>query len=166
MCVFTAVMLGPAADGAHAQQVPRWALTAEGGVSDIHGETEAEGGAVGLRLQRRVAGFDWIRVEVGFTAGWADVDFQTAEMGVELRLCPSCRITGFIGGGGGFVNEPSRNGGMLRANAGFEVRLTERFAARAMGQVGTHDGVRGPHLGMLGISYRFGGASRPAATTP
>jgi hypothetical protein len=115
---------------ADAQQVPRWAVAVEGGVSDIHGETEAEGGAV------------------AFTAGWADEDFQTAEAGVELRLCPSCRITGFIGGGGGFLNEPDWNGGMLRASAGFEVRLTSRLAAR----------------GLLGVSYRFGGISRPAAS--
>jgi hypothetical protein len=158
------MVAGFAASAASAQEVPRWAVAAEGGVSDIHGRTEAEGGAAALRLQRRVAGFDWIRAEAAFTAGWADEDFQTAELGVELRLCASCRITGFIGGGGGFLNEPDWNGGMLRASAGFEVRVTQRFAFRAFGQVGTHDGVRGPHLGMVGVAYRFGATARPASS--
>lgn len=162
--IVTIVVGGLLAPAVEAQQVPRWAIAAEGGVSDIHGETEAEGGAVALRLQRRVAGFDWMRVEAAFTAGWADEDFQTAELGIELRLCPSCRITGFLGGGGGFLNEPDWNGGMLRATAGFEVRITEHFAFRALGQAGTHDGVRGPHMGMAGISYRFGGSARPVST--
>ena len=44
--ILAAVSLGTAGL-VQAQEVPRWAVAAEGGVSDIHGRTEAEGGAAG-----------------------------------------------------------------------------------------------------------------------
>ena len=144
-----------AAAPARAQERP-WTVILEGGVSDMHGETAADGGAGALRLARRIAGYDWMRAEVAFTGGAADEDFGTAELGIELRLCPTCRIVAFVGGGGGFLYEPEWNGGMLRANAGLEGRISSRLSVRAMAQAGTHDGVRGPHLAMIGLAWRFG----------
>lgn len=151
---------------AAAQQPRPWTLIGEAGVSDIHGETEAEGAGAAIRLARRVFGYEWLRAEVALTGGNAEEDFGTAELGIELRLCPTCRFTGFVGGGGGLLYEGKGGdtpgdwtGGMLRANVGFEVRLSERFSARAMAQAGTHDGVRGPHLATVGLAWRFGGGA-------
>lgn len=149
-----------ASGDARAQPLRPWAVTVEGGVSDMHGKTAADGPAGAVRVSRRVMGYDWLRAEVALTGGSADEDrgFGTAELGLELRLCSSCRVAGFIGGGGGFLKETRWEGGLLRANAGVEARLSPRFSARAMVQAGTHDGVRGPHLAMLGVVWRFGGA--------
>jgi hypothetical protein len=144
---------------AHAQQ-RAWAITLEGGVSDMHGETAADGGAGALRVSRRMFGYEWMRGEVALTGGSADENrgFGTVELGVEFRLCATCRFTGFVGGGGGWLKETRWDGGMLRANVGVEARVWRRFSVRAMAQAGTHDGVRGPHLAMLGLTWRFGRA--------
>ena len=133
-------------------------MTLEGGVSDVHGETAVDGLAGALRISRRLLGCEWMRGEVALTGGSADEDrgFGTAELGIEFRLCSTCRFTGFVGGGGGFLAETRRNVGMLRANVGVEARVSDRFSLRATAQAGTHDGVRGPHLAMLGVIWRFG----------
>jgi hypothetical protein len=151
---FLAISSVPAA---FAQQRP-WAVTLEGGVSDMHGETRVEGGAGALRVSRRLMGYPWLRGEVAFSGGSAGDDrgFGTAELGIELRWCTQCRFTPFVGGGGGWLKESHWDGGMLRANAGVEARVTERLSARLMAQAGTHDGVRGPHLATLGLTWRFG----------
>lgn len=157
-----ALVAGPALLGAatpaRAQSLRPWAVTLEGGVSDVHGETGVDGGAGALRISRRLAGHDWLWGEVAFTGGSEDRNrgFGTAELGVELRWCAACRVAAFIGGGGGYMSEPHWDGGMLRANAGVEARVSERFAVRAMAQAGTHDGVRGPHLAVLGLTWRWG----------
>jgi hypothetical protein len=149
-----------AAAPAHAQQMRPWAVTLEGGVSDMHGKTAVDGPAGALRLSRRLMGYEWLRGEVAVTGGSADENrgFGTAELGLELRWCSSCRFTAFIGGGGGWLTETRWNGGMLRGNLGVETRVSQRFSLRAMTQAGTHDGVRGPHLAMLGLIWRFGRA--------
>jgi len=133
-----------------------WTVIVEAGVSDVHGHTEADGFGGAVRLQRRVFGYDWMRAEVAFTGGAADENFGTAELGLEFRLRAHRRITGFLGLGGGFHDEEHWNGGMLRANAGVEARLTGRLSARANVQAGTHDGVRGPHLATLGLAWSLG----------
>jgi hypothetical protein len=145
------------ASAAQAQQRP-WAVTLEGAVSDMHGETRVEGPAGALRLSRRLMGYEWLRGELAMTGGTAEEDrgFGTVELGVELRWCSTCRFTPFIGGGGGWLKETHWDGGMLRANAGVEARLSSRFSARLMAQAGTHDGVRGPHLATLGLIWHFG----------
>lgn len=150
-----------AVPGARAQERPPWAVALEGAVSDMHGETRADGAAGALRVSRELMGYDWLRAEVALTGGSADQNrgFGTAEVGLELRFCSSCRFTGFVGGGGGYLKETRWDGGMLRANAGVEARLSRRFSARAMAQAGTHDGVRGPHMATVGVVWRFGGGS-------
>lgn len=138
------------------QTLRPWTVIVEMGVSDVHGRTEADGFGGALRLARRLFGYDWMRAEVAFAGGQADRNFGTAELGLEFRLCARCRITGFLGLGGGFLQEEHWNGGMLRANVGAEARLSERFSVRVAAQAGTHDGVRGPHLATLGVAWRFG----------
>jgi hypothetical protein len=96
-----------------------------------------------------------MRAEVAFTGGNADENFGTAELGLEFRLCARCRFTGFLGLGGGYMNEEHWDGGMLRANAGVEARITSRLSARASVQAGTHDGIRGPHLATVGLAWGF-----------
>ena len=169
-----ALLLGPAARTSAAQVPPLgegqepiepkastavtlrpWTVIVEAGVSDVHGHTEADGFGGAVRLQRRVF-YDWMRAEVAFTGGAADENFGTAELGLEFRLRVRGRFTGFLGLGGGFHDEEHWNGGMLRANAGVEARLTSRLSARANVQAGTHDGVRGPHLATLGLAWSLG----------
>jgi hypothetical protein len=135
-----------------------WAVTLEAGVSDMHGKTAADGPGGAFRASRRLMGHDWLRGEVALTGGSADEDrgFGTAEIGLEIRLCTACRVTGFAGGGGGYLKEAHWDGGLLRANVGAESRISDRLSVRLMAQAGTHDGVRGPHLATLGLIWRFG----------
>ena len=142
----------------HAQSQRPWSVTLEGGVSDVHGKTAVDGPGGALRMSRRLRGYDWMRGEIALTGGTADEDrgFGTVEAGVEFRWCSACRITPFIGGGGGWLKESHWDGGMLRANVGFEARVSERLSARVMAQAGTHDGVRGPNLATLGLTWHFG----------
>ena len=139
--------------------VSQWTAIVEAGVSDVHGHTEADGFGGGLRLQRRIMGYDWMRAEVAFTGGTADENFGTAELGLEFRLCARCRFTGFVGLGGGYLKEEHWDGGMLRANAGVEARVWRRLSVRAAVQAGTHDGIRGPHFATLGLAWGFGRTS-------
>jgi hypothetical protein len=156
------VLLSAVPAGAQAQRP--WAVTLEGGVSDMHGETKVEGPAGALRVSRRLLGYDWLRGEVALTGGSAGDDrgFGTVEAGVELRWCSACRFTPFAGAGGGWLTETRWDGGMLRANLGVEGRVSDRLSARVMAQAGTHDGVRGPHLLTLGVTWRFGRAAGSA----
>lgn len=156
-----------AAGPALAQEPRPWAVTVEGAVSDMHGETRADGPAGALRVSRSLMGYDWLRGEVALTGGSADKDrgFGTAELGLEVRLCGTCRFTPFVGGGGGYLKETRWDGGMLRANAGVEARLTPRLSARAMAQAGTHDGVRGPHMATVGVVWKFGGRTPERAAS-
>jgi hypothetical protein len=139
--------------------VQPWTAIVEAGVSDVHGRTEADGFGGGLRLQRRLFGYNWMRAEVAFTGGTADENFGTAELGLEFRHRVWGRFTGFLGLGGGFLKEEHWEGGMLRANVGVEARVWKRLSVRAAVQAGTHDGIRGPHLATLGLAWGFG---RPA----
>ena len=146
---------------AYAQSQRPWAVTLEGAVSDLHGKTEVDGPGGALRVSRRMLGYDWMRGEIALTGGSADQDrgFGTVEAGVEFRWCNGCRITPFIGGGGGWLKESHWDGGMLRGNIGVEARLSDRLSARVMAQAGTHDGVRGPNLASLGLTWHFGAPS-------
>ena len=143
---------------AYAQSQRPWAVTLEGAVSDLHGKTAIDGPGGALRLSRRLMNRDWMRGEVALTGGSADENrgFGTVEAGVEFRWCTACRFTPFIGGGGGWLTESHWDGGMLRANVGVEARVSDRLSARLMAQAGTHDGVRGPNLATLGLTWHFG----------
>jgi len=163
MRIFTGTLFFAALSAmpAHAQSQRPWAVTLEGAVSDLHGKTAVDGPGAALRLSRKLMNRDWMRGEVALTGGSADENrgFGTVEAGVEFRWCTACRFTPFIGGGGGWLTESHWDGGMLRANVGVEARVSDRLSARFMAQAGTHDGVRGPHLATLGLTWHFGRAS-------
>ena len=159
------ILVGLSGAPAYAQSQRPWAVTGEGAVSDLHGKTEVDGPGGALRVSRRLIGRNWLRGEVALTGGSADQDrgFGTVEAGVELRWCTACRITPFIGGGGGWLKESHWDGGMLRANIGVEARLSDRLSTRLMAQAGTHDGVRGPNMATVGLIWRFGTPSEGPA---
>jgi hypothetical protein len=76
-------------------------------------------------------------------------------VGIEARLCRSCRVSPVLGMGGGLLAEDEYGGTFGRATAGLEAALTPRLVLRATVQAGTHDGQAGPHHAAIGLGWRF-----------
>jgi hypothetical protein len=145
-----AVALIAGAGTAAADEVPRaWTLAAEPAWGRIHDDDEAAAGS--LRVFRAFDRGGRLRAQLGLTLS----SYGALDVGVEARLCRSCRVSPVLGVGGGLLAEDEYDGGFLRATAGLEAVLAPRLVLRATVQAGTHDGQAGPHLAALGLGWRF-----------
>jgi hypothetical protein len=139
-----------AAGTAAAGEVPRaWTVAAEAGGVRIHDD---DGGAAGsLRVFRRLGRSGRLSAQ----AGLAVSSYAALDVGIEARLCRSCRVSPVLGMGGGLLVEDEYGGTFVRATAGLEAALTPRLVLRATVQAGTHDGQAGPHHAAIGLGWRF-----------
>jgi hypothetical protein len=143
-----AVWVGGASAASAAERA--WTVVAEPGAGRIHhdGETAPAGA---LRVLRGLGGRGVLRAE----AGLAVSTYGAVDVGLEARLCPSCRVSPVLGVGGGLLAEEGYGGSFARATAGVEAVLAPRLVLRATVQAGTHDGQAGPHLAAIGLGWRF-----------
>ena len=126
-----------------------WTLAAEPAWGRTHEDDEAAAGS--LRVFRALdRGGRW-RAQAGLTAS----SYGTLDLGIEARLCRSCRVSPVLGVGGGLMGEDESDGTFARATAGIEAVLAPRLVLRATVQAGTHDGQAGPHLAAMGLGWRF-----------
>jgi hypothetical protein len=148
-CAAVAVLIGGAVTAA-AEEVPRaWTLALEPAWGRIHDDDEAAAGS--LRVFRTIdRGGRW-RAQAGLTVS----SYGALDVGIEARLCRSCRVSPVLGVGGGLLAEEGYGGTFARATAGLEAVLAPRLVLRATVQAGTHDGQAGPHLAALGLGWRF-----------
>ena len=147
-----AVVLMGGAVTAAAEEVPRaWTLAAEPAWGRIHEDDEAAAGS--LRVFRALDRGGRFRAQAGLTVS----SYGALDLGIEARLCRSCRVAPVLGVGGGLMVEGDGeyDGTFWRATAGIEAILTPRLVLRATVQAGTHDGQAGPHLASLGLGWRF-----------
>jgi hypothetical protein len=132
-----------------ADEVPRaWTLAVEPAWGRVHDD---DGAAASLRVFRALDRGGLLRAQ----AGVALSSYGAFDLGIEARLCRSCRVSPVLGVGGGLLVEDEYGGAFARATAGVEAALTPRLVLRATVQAGTHDGQAGPHLVSLGIGWRF-----------
>ena len=143
-----AMVLVGAAGAAVAEEAPRaWTIAAEPAWGRIHDDQAAAGS---LRVLRDLGG-GGLRAE----AGLAISSYRALDVGIEARLCRSCRVSPVLGVGGGLMGEEDYGGAFARATAGLEAVLAPRLVLRATVQAGTHDGQAGPHLAAVGLGWRF-----------
>ena len=164
-CAAVAVLIGGTVTAA-AEEVPRaWTLAAEPAWGRTHDDDEAAAGS--LRVFRALdRGGRW-RAQAGLTVS----SYGTLDLGIEARLCRSCRVSPVLGVGGGLMGEGEYDGlTFARATAGIEAVLAPRLVLRATVQVGTHDGQAGPHLrgdrsGLAVLTARRGAPVSPRPRT-
>jgi hypothetical protein len=145
-----AVAMAAGAGAAAADEIPRaWTLAAEPAWGRIHDDDEAAAGS--LRVFRTLDRGGRLRAQAGLTAS----SYGALDVGIEARLCRSCRVAPVLGVGGGLLWEDEYGGTFARATAGLEAVLAPRLVLRATVQAGTHDGQAGPHLVALGLGWRF-----------
>lgn len=144
-----AVLVGAAGAAAAEERTRPWTVAVEPAWGRIHDDDGAPAGA--LRVFRALDGGGRFRAQLGLAAS----TYGALDVGVEARLCGSCRVSPVIGLGGGLLAEEDYGGTFGRATAGVEAELTPSFTLRATVQAGTHDGQAGPHLASLGLGWRF-----------
>jgi len=145
-----AVALASGAGAAAADEVPRaWTLAVEPAWGRIHDDDGAAAGS--LRAFRALDRGGRLRAQAGLTLS----SYGALDVGIEVRLCRSCRVAPVLGVGGGLLSEEEYGGTFARATAGLEAVLAPRVVLRATVQAGTHDGQAGPHLAALGLGWRF-----------
>jgi hypothetical protein len=139
-----------AAGTAAAGEAPRgWTVAAEAGGVRIHDDDDGAAGS--LRVFRRLGRSGRLSAQAGLTVS----SYGALDVGIEARLCRSCRVSPVLGMGGGLLAEDEYGGTFGRATAGLEAALTPRLVLRATVQAGTHDGQAGPHHAAIGLGWRF-----------
>jgi hypothetical protein len=142
------MVVGSGAAAGAEEDVRSWTVAAEPARARLHGD----GVAGSVRAFRDLGAGGVLRAQAGLT-GWAPGGALDA--GIEVRVCPKCRVSPVLGVGGGLMAEDEYTGTFARATAGVEAVLRPRLVLRATLQAGTHDGQAGPHLVALGLGWRF-----------
>lgn len=139
--------VGLAAGAASADERP-WTVGAEAGYGRVHGEGGPGGG---LRLSRDLGRGGLVRGHLGASG----FDFGMVEAGLELRLCPSCRVSPVVGASVGLLAEDEYVGSLARGTVGLEARVAPRLVLRALALGGVHGGQAGPWSALAGFGWRF-----------
>jgi hypothetical protein len=146
------------ADVAAAQDVRRGAVRVEFGPAAIHGDISS---GDGVHIAARIA-YGWqddrLRLEAGFLHGTADDGFTGADVGMELRGCPSrCRVVPWVAVALGGINDQLGAAPMARLSLGLDVKLSSNHLLRVGLLRSTHGkGFSGPNGIVFGFSRRVG----------
>jgi hypothetical protein len=147
--VIVSALLCPAATAAAQVSGSPWFVRLDGGVAKIHatdGWDPAGAVRVGRYLdQRRMAA-----VLLSAAGSSADAGYGTLELGVELQLPGSPRVTPFIGGRAGLLLEEGFGGDVLEGHGGLAFRIGTGQWLRLTAQLGRHSDAKGPHAFLIG----------------
>lgn len=140
-------VVGLVAGAASAEERP-WTAAAEAGYGLVHGEG---GPGAAVRLSRDLGRGGLVRAQLGVSA----FGFRTLDAGLELRLCPSCRVSPVVGAAAGLLAEDEYGGSSARGTIGLEARVSPRVVLRATAHGGVHGGQAGPWSALAGVGWRF-----------
>jgi len=154
----TAGIILAGASAAEAQPAKRGVVRVEFGHAAIHGRISRGDGA--LVAGRLAYGWqdDRIRLEGGIFHGTADDGFTGADVGMELRGCPStCRAVPFVTVALGGIHDRLGAAPLARLSLGLDVKLSTNHLLRVGLLRGTHGkGSSGPNAWVIGLSRRIG----------